>query len=419
MKKLIPFILFLFLMASCDFSETREIIYNINEPVFMPKDEFRRSINVSQQAREINSYGKICYYKAFLYIAEPGKGIHIVNNTDPAAPVITGYIELIGNNDITIKNNILYADAISDLVWFDISDPAQPELKGRLEDAFPQGSVYPNNDYSCDWQLVESGTSADKILIAWEVKERVETIEINTGGDDYSVNLPVNDGGSSSGVNGSMSRFGLYDNYLYTVINNTMDIFDLSASVPEKVNESIYIGWEVETIFSYKENMFMGTPRGMIIYSVADPLNPAYCSSISHVFACDPVVVEDDIAYVTIHSGNNCGQNSNELIVIDVSDVYNPQAIVSYAMKQPKGLGIDKGTLFICDDGLKVFNSNDPYAIMANQLAHYKGMSGYDLIPFNNVLMMIADDGLYQYDYSDLNNIRELSVLPFNKSVSL
>jgi len=45
-------------------------------------------------------------------------------------------------------------------------------------------------------------------------------------------------------------------------------------------------------------------------------------------------------------------------------------------------------------------------------LAHYSGMEGYDVIPFDNVLMMIAEDGLYQYDYSNLNKINQLSRLP-------
>jgi hypothetical protein len=38
------------------------------------------------------------------------------------------------------------------------------------------------------------------------------------------------------------------------------------------------------------------------------------------------------------------------------------------------------------------------------------------LIPFNNVLMMIAEEGIYQYDYSNVNNIRELSFLPVKKA---
>ena len=52
---------------------------------------------------------------------------------------------------------------------------------------------------------------------------------------------------------------------------------------------------------------------------------------------------------------------------------------------------------------------------MSNELVHYSGMEGYDLIPFNNVLMMITDDGLYQYDYSKVNEIKLLSKLNFEK----
>ena len=92
-----------------------------------------------------------------------------------------------------------------------------------------------------------------------------------------------------------------------------------------------------------------------------------------------------------------------------------PQPIVSYTMTKPKGLGIDNGTLFLCDDGLKIYNADDPQTLMANRLAHYSGMEGYDVIPYNNVLMMIAEDGIYQYDYSDLEEIRLLSKIAVKK----
>jgi hypothetical protein len=231
--------------------------------------------------------------------------------------------------------------------------------------------------------------------------------EASTGSADKS---------GGNGVNGSMSRFALYKDYLYTVINNYMGIIDLSGNEPQKAAEDVYIGGNVETIFSYKDNMFMGTPWGMLIYSVTDPLKPEFMSSAWHIFGCDPVVVEDDIAYVTIHAGNNCGQNNNNLILYDVKDVRNPQLIISYDMTKPKGLGIDNGTLFVCDDGLKVFNAKDPKALMNNRLAHYLGMDGFDVIAYDNVLMMIAEDGFYQYDYSNVKRIRRLSKLPILKS---
>jgi hypothetical protein len=33
----------------------------------------------------------------------------------------------------------------------------------------------------------------------------------------------------------------------------------------------------------------------------------------------------------------------------------------------------------------------------------------FDVIALNGVALVVAHDGLYQYDYSDLNNIRQLS----------
>jgi hypothetical protein len=69
--------------------------------------------------------------------------------------------------------------------------------------------------------------------------------------------------------------------------------------------------------------------------------------------------------------------------------------------------------LFICDGqaGLKIYDASDITTIDKNQLAHYADINAYDVIPFNNVVMMIGSDGIFQYDYSDPKNIRFLSKL--------
>jgi hypothetical protein len=350
-------------------------------------------------------------------------GIHILDNRNPSQPHNVGFIELLGNADIAIKDNKLYADSYIDLVWFDVSDPANPQLDGRLENAFPEALPVIENGYSYDYSMIynEKGEKKSGIVVGWNLKHRVESVTSTRHNDwwgvltDEYVYSGSDKGGSmSSGVNGSMSRFTLYDKYLYAVINDQMCIFDLSESKPT-AKGSEYIG-NVETIFSYKDNLFLGMPTGMSIYSVKDPLKPVRCSTITHVLGCDPVVVDNDLAYVTVHSGNFCGQNNDELFIVDVKDVYHPSQLVSYKMTNPKGLGIDNGHLFLCDDGLKVFKiGKDPQMLIANQTLHKTGMDGYDLIPYENVLMMIADDGLYQYDYSDWENIRELSVIPIRK----
>jgi len=409
-------------LTGCENKVTEMVTYKINVPVFMPTETFRNSVKVTAEPHAITSIGKMCFFNNYLYISEPEKGIHIINNTDPANPQQTGFIELLGNADLAIRNGMLYADSYIDLVWFDVSNPALPLLKGRLDSIFPNAFPMTQNQYGIEYQTIYSGSNKG-IITGWVVKEKTEQITHYTGGwgnggvlFDGGTALNAGSGGNTgTGINGSMSRFSIYNDHLYSVINNYLNIFDLSSTIPTKSGDNFYIGRNVETIFSYEDNMFMGTPTGMLIYSVKDPVKPVFQSSLTHVYGCDPVVVENDMAYVTVHSGNLCGQSSNELFVVDVSDVKNPKQLVSYTMTNPKGLGIDQGKLFLCDDGLKIYNVTDPQTIMSNQLAHYSGMDGYDVIPQNKILMMIASDGLYQYDYSDMKNIRQISKIPIGK----
>ena len=422
MKKTIFLFFLVGLLAGCSYDYKETITYNINEPVFMSMSEFRNSVKVTKEQHQINNYGKICFYNGFLYISESEVGIHIIDNTNPSQPRIIGFIELVGNADLAIRENVLYADSYIDLVWFDVTDPANPKLKGRLENAFPEALPVVDNQYGYDYNMCYPADGNKKgVVVGWTLTERTEKIEAvrsNLGiyYDGASFAESSNKGVSqSTGVNGSMSRFTLYKDNLYAVINHQMVIFDLKTNqTPTKVLENFWIG-NVETIFSYKDKMFLGMPTGMAIYSVEDPVKPVYCSTVSHVWGCDPVVVDNDLAYVTVRSGNFCGQTVDELIIIDVKDVYHPYPLVTYTMKNPKGLGIDNDALFLCDDGLKVFKLGNPQTLIANQIAHHQGMDGFDVIPYGNVLMMIADNGLYQYDYSDINKIKQLSVIPIIK----
>ena len=410
-----------FLLGGCSESVEETITYKVNEPVFMSADLFRKSVRVTDVPQKINKQGKIAFFQGYMYISEPEKGIHIIDNRNPAKPNVIGFIELLGNADMAIKDNILYADSYIDLVWFDVSSPAQPRLLGRKEEVFPTSVPSIDNNFVCDYE--KSMDRNNGIVIGWVVKERTEKYMRERsywwwwrGGmleDSAPMANSAYTGGAKGAVGqtGSMSRFAIYKNNLYTVLNNQLGIFNIENPTPVKSSEDFYVGWNVETIFSYKDYMYMGTPTGMLIYSVADPLKPERMASITHILGCDPVVVENDVAYVTIHSGNFCGQNSKQLLIYNVKDPKQPKHIVSYEMKNPKGLGIDNGTLFLCDEGLKVFNASNPLTIMdpANLLAHDKGMDGFDLIAYEKTLMMIATDGIYQYDYTDLKNIKPLS----------
>jgi len=409
MRKIVFLFLLTGLFTGCDYNSYQVIYYNVNEPVFITRDEFRSSVKIIPQAQELQTCGKIVTYNNYLYISEPDEGIHIINNTNPSNPQNTGFIQLMGNRDLTIHNHFLYADSYTDLVWFDLSNPSQPELKGRVENIFPDAFPVIDNEYDYDYSACIAGIDDDQVVVGWLLTERFDEIPY---GDEPSESHPSLIGKSGEGL-GSMARFALYGDYLYAVINTQMKIIDLSTGTPQKEVENIYINSRVETILSYQDKLFMGTPFGLLIYSLQEPLNPVFCSQLWHIYSCDPVAVDDTLAYVTIHSDNYCGQSSNELIVMDVNDVYQPSQIASYPMYNPKGLDVNKGALFLCDEGLKVFKLSNPLTLTSQMVSHYNEIDGDSVVSFDNIVIVISDTGLHQYDCSNLSHLKPLSVIPF------
>ena len=409
----------LLLFNVCNDQVRSRVTYTVNEPVYVTYAEFRTA-KPAQSAREMVNPGKICLYGDYIFINEITEGIHVVDNSNPVNPRIVAFIELIGNIDITVNDNLLYADSYIDLVCFDISQPANPALVGRVENVFPYALPPVDNDFPVTYDL-EKG-----VVVDWEVKTVTEKEEFRyyypcrdciyfTSESSWASADKANSAGSSAGsifksVTGSMSRFAVKGDYLHVVNSNMLKTFYLSGTTITKVKEQ-YLSWNVETIFPYNEMLFLGTTNGLMIYNLTDPSDPFYISSLAHVVGCDPVVVQDDYAYVTIRGGNICGQNMSLLEVVDISNPSTPVIKASFNMKEPYGLGIDGNTLFVCDQGLSIFDASNPLIVGTMPIAQITFIKGYDVIPYNNILILIGGDGLYQYDYSDIQNIKLLSTL--------
>ena len=103
--------------------------------------------------------------------------------------------------------------------------------------------------------------------------------------------------------------------------------------------------------------------------------------------------------------------------MVDISDIRNPESIADYILNSPYGLGIDgeNDVLFICDgsSGVKIFTdlTNQVAAGLVHGNDFTINNTGYDVIPMNGHLIIIGDDGLYQYDYSNLNDIQFMSMI--------
>jgi hypothetical protein len=216
----------------------------------------------------------------------------------------------------------------------------------------------------------------------------------------------------NNGVGGSMARFAVVDNYLYTVSNSHLKVFDINQPQQPRQVQDVKLGLNIETIFPYNNMLFIGSRTGMHIYDNANPLQPVFLSRYDHVASCDPVVVQDNYAYVTLRSGTGCRFGQNLLDVINIADPRKPQVVQSLPMLNPHGLGIDGNVLFVCEGehGLKVFDATNPANLVEKQFI--KGIRTYDVIPRNKVLLVVGEDGLMQYDYSDVNSPKLLSMIP-------
>jgi hypothetical protein len=408
-------------LTSCE--DKRLQTYMANIPVYLSYDALRSSFEVVNGV-SMEKPGKISFYGSHIFINEYQKGIHVVDLSDPTSPEIIAFIEIPGNVDMAIRNNLLYAESFVDLLVIDISNPEQPELTERIEDLFEY--IIPPYDY--DYPLDEIDEKKG-VITGYDVKKITREVYDNPYPWpiywDYALESSFrNDGmaggdANTYGVGGSMARFITYDDYLYALESSwklkSINIADTDNLV---VENELSLWGNVETLFIVDGYLYVGTSNGMHILDLLNPAAPNFVSSYTHITACDPVVVEGGRAYVTLRSGNICGGNQDLLEVVDITNKFEPKRLSSFAMKEPYGLGIDEGTLFVCEGeyGLKVYDATYENDITSHLIAAFPGINAYDVIPMESFLFMIGEDGFYIYDYSDLNNISILGSLLISPS---
>jgi hypothetical protein len=238
--------------------------------------------------------------------------------------------------------------------------------------------------------------------------------------DDSSSNdvAPASIDGNSEvplGQGGSLARFGILGNNLYAVNWNTLNTFDISDPAKPNYLSNTQVGAGVETIFirSADSVVFIGSQTGMYIYGASNPQNLQFLSFYDHFQACDPVVANMDYAFVTLNDDADfgCARGVNQLEIINIKNLTNPFVEQVYSMTQPRGLGLDDSLLFVCDDGLKVFDFNSPQDLRS--ISNHN-ISARDVIPNVgnfDIIYVIGDEGLYQYQYRDAD-LELLSIIP-------
>ena len=303
----------------------------------------------------------------------------------------------------------MYADLYTDLVALDISDPLNVVKSKIVNNVFPHRNYGFNADSSkiiYDWVKHDTTLTVDCSPNEW--MEFAQNGGVFMLSSDAASNKSFA-GGSPTGIAGSMARFALMNNYLYTVGESHLKVIDIASASNPLVANTVNLGWGIETIYPFKGNLFIGSNTGMYIFNTINPAAPVQLSTFSHARVCDPVIADDKYAYITLRDGTQCQGFINELDIVDISNLAAPVLIKKFNMTNPHGLAKDGNLLFICDgrDGLKIYDASVVTNLqLKKQIANFET---YDVIAYNGVAIVVAKDGLYQFSYSDINNIKQLS----------
>ena len=223
------------------------------------------------------------------------------------------------------------------------------------------------------------------------------------------------EGGSSaesaadSGKGGSLARFTISGNYLYLADWDRIKVFDITNPESPVEKTSVVIGFVIETIFPFKDKLFIGAPTGMFIYSITDPAAPTKLGSVQHLRSCDPVVSNDTMSYVTLNGNSACGPAESGLYIYDIKNISTPALVKLLPLSSPSGLGLVDSVVFVCrgNGGLSAINIKkpaEPKIIYTKNDAHY-----IDVIPYHNLLICYVNTGILIYDITDLRNILKVA----------
>ncbi len=259
---------------------------------------------------------------SLLLVADEKYGIYVYSVAATDTPSLKTTIPVTGVRGMAIRDSIIYAGAWDGIYAF--------RLKG--ETGYDTVCTIPTYTYMGDDMVVHREHSVYPFF--------------NCGctSRDYAGGTET-----SNGVGGSYAVFAIIDTFLYYVSESSL--ITMSVARPESPRElsRLYIGWTVETLYPMAEYLYIGGQTGMYVIDRINGATPAMIGSLQHFQACDPVVVQDTTAYVTLRSGNGCGAAADELLTISVADPVKPRLLHEDTTVTPYGLAVGDSLLYVAN----------------------------------------------------------------------
>jgi hypothetical protein len=214
---------------------------------------------------------------------------------------------------------------------------------------------------------------------------------------------------ASAGQNGSLTRFIVVNNYLYTISNDALKVYNISTPTTPVFKNIQQVGFAIQTIFPYQDKLFIGSNNAMFIYSLANPEVPTKLAEVPYfVRGRDPIVAVDSVAYSTVR--NNFG--GGVLNTFNIKNINQPLNVQTIGMSSPYGLGLKDSALYVCeaDSGLKVFNIVKPFVPVLKRHIRFNE-TAYDVIVKANILVCYIKGGVALFDITNVHSPVLISTL--------
>ena len=210
----------------------------------------------------------------------------------------------------------------------------------------------------------------------------------------------ANANASQNGQNGSLTRFLIVNNYLYTISNDALFVYNITNAATPVLKNNVPVGFAIQTIFAYQDKLFIGSNTDMYIYSLANPETPSKLATVTYfVRGKDPVVARDSVAYSTVRNEFGSGGVLN---CFNIKNISQPFTVNSRQMINPYGLGIKGAALYVCeaDSGIKVFNITNTYNPVLAKTVQFNE-TAYDVIITGNIMVCYIKGGIAFFDISN------------------
>lgn len=143
-------------------------------PILMSRADFEETISIGS-AREIEDPGKIYIKGDRLYLVDKLKGVHIINNSNPASPQKLAFINVIGCIDLEMKVDYMYVNHAEDLVTIHVKSTNNIVVTHREQHAFKE--LLPPDGW-IPYRFTRGERVPETVIVGWEQFDKdIKTID--------------------------------------------------------------------------------------------------------------------------------------------------------------------------------------------------------------------------------------------------